>query len=575
MFVSLLSGRHQRFGRPAAALSAAFVAMMLAWAVPAVAQASSCAPSGGSTGAVCAFALTPSGTTAGGDPNISSQVSFNYGTSTTDSVKSLSIALPPGLFASLGAVSQMCTTAQLTSTVPQCPLASKVGSGTLTTSLLPTVPFNVTLYLMPAPALSDAAGIGISVTSPQGLPVATTTGSVDEQEINGNPQLLLNLPTIPNSVGPIPIQVTSMAFTINGTAATSTGGPSSTAFTRLPTSCGTATTTIGVQTYGGATGGSSSSFTPTGCSSLAFTPTISATATRDTSDPGVTLVTTVTTDPTQAADKSLILTVPTGTLAPDVFNAGHLFGQQIGTATAVTPLVTTPLVGTVTLTGTIAAPTMTITFPPPFSLVFTGAINITANSVSFTTVPDVPLNTLKLTLAGNATSLFYTTCSQPNGTLQAAFGGQNGATATVSAPLDITGCPPPVIATASSVSVGGLKTGSAKLGFTLAAGANSTKLKSFTVALPKGLSFNTSTYRAGLTISGAKIKSAKVSGSKLSVTLKSATAQFSVKLSAKALNETAALAAKVKKKQIKSLTATITAKNTSGGSLALKLKLSV
>lgn len=578
MSVSLLSRRGRRIARLAAAPSAVCAALILGCVVPAAAQASCAAASGGSSGAVCSFSLTPSSTQAGSDPAIASSITFNYGTSTSDSVKSLSITLPPGLFASLGAVTQLCTTAQLTSLLPQCPPASQIGSGSLITSLAPKIPFNVALYMMPAPQTADAAGVGVVVRTPQGLPVTTTTGTVDEQEINGNPQLILSLPTLPNSVAGISIgQVTSLSFTINGTAATATGSPGTTPFTRLPTSCATATSTLSVQTYAASSpnGASSSSFTPTGCSALTFTPSMTATATRDTSDPGVTLVTTVTTNPTQAANKSLVLTVPTSTLAPDVFNAGHLFNQVIGSATAATPLVTSPLVGTVTLTGTISAPALTISFPPPFSLQFSGAINLAANSVTFLTVPDVPLSTLTLTLQGNATSLFYTTCSQPNGTLQADFGGQNGATSTVTTPLAITGCPPPVVATVSSVSANGLKKGSAKLAFALAAGAGAPKLNSFTVSLPGGLRFNKTTYRKGLSVSGAKIKSASLSGGKLAVTLKSAVTQLSVKLSTKALIETAALRTKIKSNKVKSLTATVVAKNTSGKTLTLKLKLSV
>jgi hypothetical protein len=576
--VSLLSRRGRRVARLAAAPSAVFAALILACVGPAAAQASCATTSGGSSGDVCTFSLTPTSTQAGGDPSIASTISFDYGTSTTDSVKSLSITLPPGLFASLGAVTQACTTAQLTSLVPQCPPASQIGSGSLVTSLAPKIPFNVSLYLMPAPQTADAAGVGVVVRTPQGIPITTTTGTVSEQEINGNPQLILSLPDLPNSVAGIPIgQVLNLSFTINGTAATATGAPSATPFTRLPTSCGIATSTVSVQTYAATSpnGGGSSSFTPTGCSSLTFTPSMTATATRDASDPGVTLVTTVTTDPSQAANKSLVLTVPTATLAPDVFNAGHLFNQVIGSATAATPLVTSPLVGTVTLTGTISAPALTITFPPPFSLQFSGAIDIVANSVTFLTVPDVPLSSLTLTLQGNATSLFYTTCLQPNGTLQANFGGQNGATSSVTTPLVITGCPPPVLATVSSVSAGGLKQGSAKLAFSLAAGNGSPKLKSFTVSLPGGLRFNKTTYRKGLSVSGAKIKGASLSGGKLVVTLKSAVTQLSVKLSKKALIETASLQKKIKGNKVKSLTATVVAKNTSGKTLKLKLKLAV
>jgi hypothetical protein len=583
---SPLSRRGRRISRLAAAPSAVCVALILACAVPAAADASCTGTSPGSSGVVCGFTLSPSSFTAGGDPNISSSVSFDYGTSTTNTAKNVSLTLPPGLFASLGAITQTCTTAELTAQVPECPPASQVGSGTLDSSVVlgsgpgvtaPTM--QVKLFLMPAPTPADAAGIGATVSF-DNLPITTTTGVVDEQEVNGNPVLLLSLPSLPQHVTElgiaVGIQIKSLSFTINGTATSAAGAPTSTAFTRLPTSCATATSMLSVQTWAATSpdGASSSSFTPTNCSALAFTPSMSGSATRDAKDPGVTLTTTVTTNPTQAATKTLALTVPTGTLAPDVFNAGHLFGKVIGSATAVTPLVTTPLVGTVTLTGTIASPALTITFPPPFSLVFSGAVNIIANSVTFSSVPDVPLNSLTLKLEGGPTALFYSTCAQPNGTLHASFGGQNGATAPVTAPLKLSGCPKPVVATVSSVS-SKFKGGSARLSFGLAAGDNSPGLSSFTVSLPKGLSFNPATYKQGVKVAGATIKSVSLSHGKLVVKLKSAVPQVSVQLSGSALTESATLKAKIEAKKVKSLSATVTAKNASGKTTRLKLKLSV
>jgi hypothetical protein len=490
----------------------------------------------------------------------------------------LTITLPPGLFASLGAISQTCSAAQFAMMIPQCPPASQIGFGSLTAApaALPTaaLQMDVKLFMMPAPVPSDAAGVGAEVVTPNsGIPVTKTTGTVTEQELNGNPVLLLSLPNMPDSLGTVGIQVGTLSFTINGTAATATGTASSTPFTRLPTNCQTATSLINIQTYSGATAQSSSSFTPTNCSALGFHPTITASATRDKSDVGVTLITTVATNPAEAANKTLVITVPTATLAPDVFNAGHLFGHVIGSATAITPLVTTPLVGTVTLTGTIAQPALTISFPPPFSLTFTGGINILANSVTFSSVPDVPLNSLTLKLEGNATSLFYTTCAKPKGTLSADFGGQNGASSPETTPLNIVGCPKPVVAKIASATVGGLKNGKAKLAFSLAAGDGSANLSSFTLSLPKGLSFNKDGLKAGVKLSGAKLKSASVNGSKLTVKLKSAVSHLTVKLTPSALTESSALLQKLKSGKVKSLLATITTKNTSGSTLSLKLKL--
>jgi hypothetical protein len=569
--LSLLSGTLERLVAVSAATGAAAIVTAIA---PAVANASC---QSGATGAICNFAVSPSTTQAGSDATVAASISFSYG-NTTDSVKNLSVTLPPGLFASLGAVPQTCTSAQLTMVPTGCPPGSQVGSGSLTTSLLPNTPLSVSLYLMAPPSATDAAGIGTVVTY-KGVPLSTVTGVVDEAVVNGNPVLELNIPNLPHSLASVNFQVTQLSFTINGPAPSLLGPsfPSSNPFTRLPTSCATATSSIAVQTYASSStnGTASSSFTPTGCSSLAFTPSMTATATRDSTDNGVTLVTTVTTNPAQAADKSLKLTVPSGTIAPDVFNAGHLFGQVVGTATAATPLVPAPLVGTVTLTGTISAPALTITFPPPFTLSFSGAVDPINNVVTFASVPDVPLNSLTLDLKGGPTALFYSTCAQPSGTIQAAFGGQNGAVENTNVPVTVTGCPQPALATLSRASATGLASGSAKVGFALAAGTGSPNLGSFTVSLPKGLSFNSKTYKKGLSVSGAKVKKATVSHGKLLVTLRSPVSSFTVKLSARALNVSKSLKKMIKAHKVKSLTAKVVATNTAGTTTSLTLALTV
>jgi len=559
------------------------VAAIVAGVAPAVANASCASPSAGASGAVCSFSLTPSNLTAGSDPSISSSIVFNYGTNTTDSVKSLTVTLPPGLFASLGALTQLCTPAQLAAKspmLPSCPPGSQIGSGSLTTSLAPNMTLQVKLFMMPAPNATDAAGVGTEVTF-DNFPVATTTGYVAEAVINGAPVLQLVLPALPDTLGKLGFQVNMLNFTINGTAMSTTGTPTSTPFTRLPTNCATATATLSVQTYQAtsANGGGSSSFTPVGCSSLAFTPSMTASATMDTGDPGVTFISTVASDPTQAAVKSLALEVPAATLAEDEFNAGHLFNQTVGSATAVTPLVPTPLVGTVTLTGSISAPALTVSFPPPFSLSFSGAIDLLNDSVTFGSVPDVPLNSLTLKIPGGATTaLYYTTCLAPTGTLKAAFVAQNGATASASVPLTISNCttaPVPTVVKLSGGSAKGFATGSAKLGFGLTTTSGTGLVSSFTVSLPKGVKFNAKTYKHGVTVSGAKIEKASLSHGRLVVSLRSAVKSLSVKLSPTAMSESAALQKKIKSHKVKSLSAKVVAKDTTGKTTSLTLKLKV
>lgn len=582
---SILSWRPRRAG---IALALSCGTLAVAGATAAQASAACSSPTSGASGAVCGFSFSPSGTAAGSDPSITATIAFDYGTSLTDSVKNTTITLPPGLQASLGAIQALCTTQQLTEKpASTCPAGSEIGSGSLLASVAgvansPSLSSNVTLYMMPAPSPSDVAGIGAVVTL-LGIPVATTTGTVDVAQAGGSPVLVLSLPSIPNSLPAsngrsLGLQIRQLSFTINATAPTIAGAASTTPFTRLPTSCAPATTTLSVQTWGATSpnGGGSNTFTPTACSgpgAIGFTPSVSALAMKDANDNGVTLITTVNTDPQQAANKSLVLTVPPSTLGADVFNAAALFNKVVGSVTANTPLLSAPLVGTVTLTGTIAQPALTITFPPPVSITFSGGINLQTNAVAFETVPDVPLSGLKVTLTGGPTALFYTNCLQPDGVLSAAFGGQNGASLTATAALNVTGCPPPTVASLTKASIAGVKTSRAKLTFGLVSGDGLPKLASFTISLPGGLSFNKSTFKQGVSVTGAKLRNASLQGGKLHIKLKSPSRSVTVKLSPTALVETKSLATKVKAHKVKSLTATVRATNAAGASITLKVKL--
>jgi hypothetical protein len=531
---------------------------------------------------------TPGSTAAGSDPSITATIALDYGANLTDSVKNTTLTLPPGLLAALGAIQALCTSQELTEKPSAtCPPGSEIGSGFLSASLAgiaksPTLSSNVTLYIMPAPTASDVAGVGAVVTL-LGIPVATTTGTVDVSSVGGAPVLVLSLPNIPDSLTSsngrtTGLQIHQLSFTIIGPAPSITGVPSTTPFTRLPTTCVPATTTLSVQTWSAASpnGSGSNTFTPTACSgpgAIGFTPSVSASASKDANDNGVTLVTTVNSDPQQAASKTLVLTVPPTTLGADVFNAAALFNKVVGSVTANTPLLSAPLVGTVTLTGTIASPALTITFPPPVAITFSGGINLQTNAVAFETVPDVPLSGLSVTLTGGSTALFYTNCLQPDGTLSAGFVGQNGAAFTATTPLNVTGCPPPVVASLTSPSLVGARTSHAKFSFGLVAGEGLPKLASFTVSLPGGLSFNPKTFKQGVSLSGAKLRSVRLQHGKLQLRLKSPASTVKVKLSPTALVESKSLATKIKAHKVKSLTATVRATNAAGASITLTVKL--
>jgi hypothetical protein len=534
-------------------------------------------------GDVTSFTVTPASLTAGGDPSASTSIDFNYGSSTSDSVKDVTVTLPSGLLASPAAVASTCSPSQLASATSGgsgCPAGSQIGSGTISTS---SINGTDALYLMPAPTSADVAGVGL-VISVSDQPALTATGTVDVGTANSLPVLELKFTDLPDSFDSIPLQVTNLTLTINGTAPTSSGASSSTPFIRLPTSCSAATSSLTIDTQSGNDDGSAtSSFTPTGCASLDYTPTLSATATKDADDSGVALTTTISQPATgQAGTDSATLAIPSSVLAPNLSAAVSLLnsGAAVGTATVTTPLLPAALKGTVTLTGTAQSPDMTLTFPAPFAFAMSGAISLANNSVSFTNVPDIPFTSMVVALSGGSDAVFTTNCGSTSGTLGGSFTGWNAPATSVaaSAPLTVAGCPSqstgpsgpsgpgsgsgqPAV---SGGNLSGLTSGKPAFSFTLRAGKSASKIGSFTVSLPSGLRFVASkTLAKGISVSGAKVKSAHLSGGKLVVALKTPVAELTVKLSSKVLKVSASLEKQIRKHKVKSLVATITAAGTS------------
>jgi len=632
-------GRRAAAAARPAVIMALVIGALAVGATPASAKSkqagSSCTPAVNATagGVVSSFCFQPTSTTAGGDPGLDTTIDFDY-SSRGDTVQNMTVTMPPGVLAIPTAVGALCQPSELTAGT--CPAASQVGDGTVTADspILPilTLPANSALYEMSIPTDEmgvDAAYFGLAIwlgsgpPKPGQAPVAvgfasaclvsagTTTESCTNPSstapIVGQPAVQFDFANLPTSLaGFIPIQVQSLTLDIFGTVNSSTGTSTSTAYTRLPTSCATDTTLLSVDTVDAAGDGSGGdNFTPTGCGSLPFSPDLSATATKDSGDLGVQFTSTVTQPAGQAAVSSLTLNVPAATIGPDLVAALGDFGDIVGSATVVTPLLPNPLTGSVVLTGSVASPALTITLPAPVPLTLTGAVSIADNSVTFPapgtpSLPDVPLSSLAVTLNGGPDALYATICSNPTGTLQGSFTAQNGAPWTDQAPLSIADCstptpvsttttsttttttpptPPPVSSSGkvtppkvSGGSLAGLAGGGARLRFTLTAG--SSKLTSFTVSLPGGLSFDRS-YRRGVKITGAGVRSLTLSGGDLAVALRAPGARVVVSVSASALVERSALRGKVRARKVKTLTATIVARTANGKRATLRLKLRV
>lgn len=392
------------------------------------------APQGAaSSDVLSSFTLTPASTQAGSSPDVTADLTFSYGASTTDSVSSMKIDLPPGLLASIANVPATCTIDQLRAMA--CPPGSQIGEGTVTVN---RTPLDTGLYLMPPPSPGDAAGFGTVVR-----PLSSTyvgVGGLDVVTIGGQTigEVTLGVPVVPGE------QVLELRATMH--ARTADGRP----FTRLPSSCATATSSASVETVEGSTGAGTDGFVPTGCATLGYAPSLSSVQViRDPHDGGAELIASLSQPnaPTESATKALELDWPSS-LTPIAGPVGPcLTGTPctIGTATATSPLAPPSYLtgGTVTLGGTPQAPTLTVAFPAPLPLSVTGAIDIRTGTITFAAVPDLPLSALTVDITGPAGAKALSTTCAPGELVAKLTPQSGGATVTSRQPIVYQGCPTP------------------------------------------------------------------------------------------------------------------------------------
>ena len=330
-----------------------------------------------------------------------------------------------------------------------------------------------------------------------------------------------------------------------------------------------------------------SGFTST-CPTLPYAPTFAVSGKKDSGDAGVEIATTLTQTSSEAANHSLTLAAPGGTLSPNTAALSLSCAgapaittgcTSVGTAALSSPLIPFQLSGKVYFNASnINAPTLDIVFPPPFGVVLVGQVGLSPNAqgqfpTTFPVIPDVPISSLGVVL-NSSPQLFTTSCSPASATFSAILGAQNGASKTDNQTLTVQGCPPPV-PTASSTSLGGLGKKKAKLKFKLSAATGGPSLKSFKVSLPSGLSFNKKKLKKGLKVSGATVFADKISGGKLVVVLSGTNASScTVTVKSPLLKVSKSLAKKAKKHKDKTVTVKVTVSPVLGGSTTLSLTFS-
>jgi hypothetical protein len=507
------------------------------------------------------------GMAAGATANLG--VDLTFAPSGSDSPARMTLNLPPGLLANASLAGGAClTTADLNDST------CEVGSGTVTAYAYGTVPIptNVTFDLVPPPAAGDLAGLAVNSDG-------TQIGSTADIKIrpSGDPAgvgVTLQF-QLPNSLYGVPIAIHEISSTFDGL--------------RYPTTCPSTpqTVTVAADSYGDSTVKSASApLSVTGCSSLSYSPSFAVTATRDTADNRVQVVTNVTQSATEAPSRSVALALPFAQLRPNLEGLQRLCQDlasgtcsPVGSVTAVSPLYPRALTGQAYLTGTITGLTLTLVFPAPFPLTLVGSVNLISNVTTFTGLPDIPLTSLAVTLDGGPQGLFLALCHAPTGTASATLTSQNGdKTTTVPAHFSIAGCPSAggssqsstVGATAlTSPSARGLKAGHPSMSFRLKVAKGAAKLRALTVELPGGLSLitrrvgHTLTVK-GVRVNGAAVRSLSVTHGHLVITFTHPVSSLSVTLTGAALRESAALRKKAAAHKLKRLALRVIAHNTTG-----------
>jgi hypothetical protein len=540
---------------------------------------------------IAGAAITPkisldqsAGTAAGSTANLGVDLTFSPSPAgTTDSPDHMTLNLPPGLLANASIDGGSClTTADLNDS------ACEVGSGVVTAYAYGTVPIptSVTFDLVPPPSPGDLAGLAVNSNGTQ---VGSTADirvrpSGDPNGVGVTIQFVL-----PNSLDGVPISIHEISSTFDGL--------------RYPTTCPSTPQafTVAADSYSDSTVKTvSAPLSVTGCSSVPYSPSFAVTATRDSADNKVKVVTNVTQSATEAPSRSVSLALPYAQLRPSVDGLQRLCQNlasgtctPVGSVTAVSPLYPRALTGQAYLTGTITGLTLTLVFPSPFPLTLVGSVNLVSNTTNFTGLPDIPLTSLLVTLDGGPQGLFLTLCHDPTGTASATLTNQNG-DKTVTAPgkFTIAGCPSAGGSGGGSggssggaggtaltgPSVAGLKAGHPSLSFRVKVAKGAPKLRALTVELPGGLSFITHRAGRGLTVkgvrvTGAAIKSLRVTHGHLVITLKRPASSLGITLTGAALRESAALRRKAAAHKLKRLALRIVAENTKGRRTAIRTQV--
>ncbi len=356
--------------------------------------------------------------------------------------------LPPGLLGLLASV-PLCTEPAATSGA--CPAASAIGTTTVSAGAgSQTLTLSGPVFLT-GPYGGAPFGLSVAVPAvagPYHLGTVVVRAGISVSPTDAHISIGATLPQI---VGGIPLRVKSVSIAVNRPG-----------FLFNPTSCAALPFGGSVVGSAGTSEAISGTLTATGCANLPFAPTITASTSGSTSaSNGASLSVTVTQPAGGANLHSVGITLPKGLSArlstvqlacpAATFAANPVHcppASVVGTSTASTPVLPTPLTGSVYLVsqGAAGLPTLNVVLSGSgITVALTGTVAFTAQGLTTSTfgaIPDVPISTFALNLPEGPHSALAAggkLCPGPL-SMPAALVGQNGAQKSSTIAVKVLGC---------------------------------------------------------------------------------------------------------------------------------------
>ncbi len=394
---------------------------------------------------------SPADPTSGANSDFTVEMEFGGGGSQAESVKDLTVELPPGLVGNPSAAPQ-CPLAELSA--DKCAANTQLGDVSSNVKVGALVPQTVqgSLYnLVPQPG--EPARFGIVLRAlPLGLGnIVLQSGAVLRKDDFGLNSVVTD---IPNEQSGIPIHVNSQTLTLYGESKTGK------AFLRNPTSCGTQTTGFEATSHGGEDASGKATFTLAGCGRLPFDPKLTAVI----GAPGRTtpatlppLTTVIEQKDDEAGQRNAQVVLPTG-VGADATKLGNTCpvasfrasacppASIVGTAESESPLLAQPLHGDVAIvandSGGLA--NLGVDLRGPLAIQLLGKfILVPGPGNVFEGLPDIPISRFKLQFEQDR--LVATTrdlCEPPTPIVSTEFVGWNGAKRSGGVDAEVAGCRP-------------------------------------------------------------------------------------------------------------------------------------